>query len=121
MLRITNNAARRLRALLEEKAASPGTGLRLLVEHGGCAGMQYGMKLDRPAEGDSVTEHDGVIFIVDPESAVYLRGSQVDYVESLNDSGFKIFNPNAARSCGCGTSFEPAPATRDEAGGAAPD
>jgi len=82
--------------------------LRLMVERGGCAGLSYAMTLGLPAEGDAVVEKDGVIFIVESGSAGYLRGSRVDYEDSLNDSGFKIHNPNAARSCGCGTSFEPA-------------
>ena len=107
MLRITDSAARHLRALLEENNSPPGTGLRLLVERGGCSGMQYGMKLDQPAEGDTLAERDGMTFMVNPESITYLRDSEVDYIESLNDSGFKIHNPHAARSCGCGTSFEP--------------
>jgi len=108
MIEVTSEAATELRALLSEKEAPVGTGLRLMVERGGCAGLSYAMTLGLPAEGDAVVEKDGVIFIVESGSAGYLRGSRVDYEDSLNDSGFKIHNPNAARSCGCGTSFEPA-------------
>ncbi len=108
MIEVTSEAAVELRALLSEKEAPVGTGLRLMVERGGCAGLSYAMTLGLPAEGDAVVEKDGVIFIVESGSAGYLRGSRVDYEDSLNDSGFKIHNPNAARSCGCGTSFESA-------------
>ena len=108
MIEITADAALELRRLLAEKQANAGTGLRLMVERGGCAGLQYAMTLGLPAADDTVVERDGVKFIVEAASADYLRGSKVDYEDSLNDSGFKIHNPNAARSCGCGTSFEPA-------------
>jgi iron-sulfur cluster assembly protein len=108
MIEITFEAVAELRALLAEKQAPAGTGLRLMVERGGCAGLSYAMRLGLPEEGDTVVERDGLSFIVEAASAGYLRGSKVDYEDSLNDSGFKIHNPNAARSCGCGTSFEPA-------------
>ncbi len=108
MIEVTSQAAAELRRLLAEKQAPPGTGLRLMVERGGCAGLSYSMTLGLPAGEDAVVEQDGVLFIVEAASAGYLSGSRVDYEDSLNDSGFKIHNPNAARSCGCGTSFEPA-------------
>jgi iron-sulfur cluster assembly protein len=79
-----------------------------MVEKGGCAGLQYAMKVDVSREGDTVVEKDGTRVLVDPASVPYLSGSELDYVNALNDSGFKISNPNAVRSCGCGTSFEPA-------------
>lgn len=108
MLTITESAAEHLRGLLEDKDASPEEqGLRLFIEKGGCAGMNYSMKIDAPADSDEVFERNGVRVFVDPESLSFLDGSEVDYVDSLSDSGFKIQNPNAARSCGCGTSFEP--------------
>ena len=108
MLTITDNAADHLRGLLKAKDASPDEqGLRLFVEKGGCAGMNYTMKIDAPAENDEVYERNGVRVFIDPESLTFLDGSEVDYVDSLNDSGFKIQNPLAERSCGCGTSFEP--------------
>lgn len=115
MIEITAAAATELRRLLAEKQAAEGSGLRLMIERGGCAGLQYAMTVGLPAAGDAVVERDGVKFIVDAASTDYLRGSTVDYEDSLNDSGFKIHNPNAARSCGCGTSFEPA-----ERGGSLP-
>ena len=108
MLEITENAVAQLKALLESKGASEDSGLRLLVSRGGCAGMSYGMKIDTPGEGDTVVLVGDVRLLVDPESALFLKGSTVDYTDDLSDSGFKVVNPNAARSCGCGTSFEPA-------------
>ncbi len=121
MIEVTSAAATELKRLLAEKHAGEGTGLRLMVERGGCAGLQYAMGLGMAAEGDAVVESEGVRFIVEAASADYLRGSKVDYEDSLNDSGFKIHNPNAARSCGCGTSFEPAVQGGKEAAEAVPD
>lgn len=93
--------------LIAEKQAVAGTGLRLRVEKGGCAGMQYVVGLDASKEGDRIEAQDGISIIIDPESHTYLQGCQIDYVDTLSDSGFKLTNPNAVRSCGCGTSFEP--------------
>lgn len=109
MLKVTDSAAGQLRELLTDRPEA-GAGLRVLVEKGGCAGLQYAMKIDRPAAGDEVVEKDGLIFMVDAASAPYLKDSEVDFVDTLADRGFKIHNPNAARSCGCGSSFEPAAA-----------
>jgi len=106
MIRVTDSAATQLRELLNNRAA--GEGLRLTVEKGGCAGFQYAMKIERPEAGDEVVEKDGVFFYVSAESKNLLKDSEVDYVDTLADRGFKIRNPNAARSCGCGSSFEPA-------------
>ncbi len=107
MITVTDSAVKQLQALMQEKEAAPGTGLRISVESGGCAGMQYGMSLDSSKEGDEVIERDGVRVIIDPESAGYMQGSVIDYADGLAGAGFKINNPNATRSCGCGTSFEP--------------
>lgn len=112
MISVTPSAAQQLAALIEEKGAEPGVGLRLFVERGGCAGWQYGMKLDREREGDAVVVEAGAKFIVDAASVEKLRGSTVDYCDDLAGAGFRILNPNAARSCGCGTSFETADAAR---------
>ena len=75
--------------------------------------MQYGMSLDHAQEGDQTLERGGVKVIIDPESAAYLEGATIDYADDLAGAGFRIQNPNAVRSCGCGTSFETA-----DAGGA---
>lgn len=108
MIELTDAAAGHLLALLEEKGFSAEErGLRLFVEKGGCAGMSYAMKIDLPGEGDTVFANGTARVFVDPASLKYLDGCHLDYVDALNDSGFKIENPNAARSCGCGTSFEP--------------
>ena len=108
MITLTDSAAEHLRELLEARDASPeDQGLRLFIEKGGCAGLNYAMKIDVPAESDTVIEKNGVRVFVAADSLDYLRGAEVDYVDALNDAGFKINNPNAARSCGCGTSFEP--------------
>ncbi|WP_395745438.1 HesB/IscA family protein [Prosthecobacter sp.] len=107
MISLTPSAVEHLKSLIAEKNADAGTGLRLRVEKGGCAGMQYVMALDHSQAGDEVQSQDGVSIIIDPESLGYLRGCEIDYVDSLSDAGFKLNNPNAARSCGCGTSFEP--------------
>lgn len=107
MISLTDNAALHLQQMLREKDAAEGSGLRILVEKGGCAGWQYTMRIDQAASCDSVFVHQGVALIVDPQSLEFLDHSQIDYVEALNDSGFRVENPNAARNCGCGTSFEP--------------
>ena len=107
MISLTSNAIEHLKTLLAGREASASTGLRLRVEKGGCAGMQYVMALDESKAEDTVQTQDGVSVIIDQESLGYLRGCQIDYVDSLADTGFKLTNPNAARSCGCGTSFEP--------------
>lgn len=106
MITATPEAVQHLRALLSEQPAGELRGLRLGVEKGGCAGWQYIMKIDAPAVGDTVLEQDGIRLLVDPESLVRLEGVQLDYVDSLNDAGFRVVNPKAVRSCGCGTSFE---------------
>jgi len=108
MITVHENAARHLKEILSaDGAAEKGDGLRLLVQQGGCAGMQYGMKIDRRAEGDAVFGEEGARLYVDEESLKFLDGVELQYSDDLTDSGLKVVNPNAARSCGCGTSFEP--------------
>ena len=81
--------------------------LRVAIEGGGCSGFQYGLGFDHGAqEGDLEFECEGVSVVVDPFSAPYLMGAQVDYLETIQESGFKIDNPNAVASCGCGHSFQ---------------
>ena len=107
MIKVTDRAADHLRALLAEQPAATGKGLRVQVVKGGCSGMQYEMSLAQRQEGDEVVEHDEVAFLVDPESASFLRDATLDFEDGLTGAGFRIVNPNAARTCGCGTSFEP--------------
>jgi len=83
-----------------------GKNLRVYVEQGGCSGMQYGLVFDEPRAGDLSVEQDGVVAVVDAFSAKYLQGSVVDFSDALTGGGFKITNPKAKQSCGCGKSFE---------------
>src|SRR5437868_5786379 len=108
MINVTQNAARRLRGLLEAQKQSAGKGLRVQITKGGCSGLHYEMTLDEKKEGDAVVERDGVEFFIDSDSAAYLQGATLDFRDELTGSGFQIVNPNASRTCGCGTSFEAA-------------
>jgi iron-sulfur cluster assembly protein len=108
MIQITDAAAGSLKELVASEGAGK-DGLRIRVEKGGCAGLQYNMLLDVRNEGDVAVETGGVSVLLDAESGGYLRGSVLDYCDDLTGTGFRISNPNAARSCGCGTSFEPSP------------
>lgn len=92
--------------MLAEQPEHAGKFLRVYVEGGGCSGMQYGMVFDEKRADDLTTEFFGVSVLVDPVSADYLRGARVDYLDELTGGGFKISNPNAQSSCGCGKSFE---------------
>jgi len=107
MITVTDKAASELANLLASKDAPAGSGLRLGVERGGCAGLAYTMRIDEPHDGDEIIDLNGTRFIVAHDSFDFLRGCTVDFADELSDRGFKIFNPNASRSCGCGTSFEP--------------
>lgn len=102
---LTENAVTEVKSLLA-KPENAGKNLRLYIEQGGCSGMQYGMVFDEKRDGDLVSEENGVAVLIDPVSANYLRGTIVDFSESLTAGGFKISNPNAKQSCGCGKSFE---------------
>ncbi len=108
MIHATPEALRHLRDLLAEREETGVSGLRLGVERGGCAGLQYIMQIGTPAEGDLVVEQEGMRLFIAADSVDLLRGVELDYQDSLNDAGFKIHNPRAVRSCGCGTSFEAA-------------
>jgi iron-sulfur cluster assembly protein len=113
VISVTPEAARHLLELLSEKGLDPGVGgLRLGVEKGGCAGLQYAMTLGGPGPGDAMIEADGARIFVDPASAEHLEGCTLDYEDGLSGSGFRVVNPRATRSCGCGTSFEPARAAQ---------
>ena len=111
---LTPEAQVRLKELLAIEE-NPQLALRVFVSGGGCSGMQYGMAFDdlRRAE-DIVVEQDGVQILVDDFSVEYLRGSEIDYVDSLMGAGFTVHNPNAVHSCSCGHSFD----TGDDAGSA---
>ncbi len=104
---ITPQAAKYLRSLLAEKNLAENYGLRLAVEKGGCAGLQYAMNLAPQQTGDTVIELEGAAIFIDTKSMEQLSECTIDYEEGLTGSGFRILNPRAVRSCGCGTSFEP--------------
>ena len=103
---VTESAAREIQSMLAREKENTGKALRVYVEGGGCSGMQYGMVFDEKRADDTVTELHGVSVLVDPFSANYLRGSVVDFSDALTGGGFKITNPQAKQSCGCGKSFE---------------
>jgi iron-sulfur cluster assembly accessory protein len=105
VIRLTPAAAGEVKSLLL-KAENAGKTLRIFVEQGGCSGMQYGMVFDEKREGDLAVAEHGVEALVDAFSAQYLRGTVVDFSDALTGGGFKISNPNAKQSCGCGKSFE---------------
>lgn len=103
---LTDGALSQLQSLLE-KEANAQLALRVFVSGGGCSGLQYGMAFDdnvRP--GDEVVQQGGVRVLIDDFSAPYLRGSEIDYVDSLMGAGFTVHNPNAVKSCSCGHSFD---------------
>jgi len=103
---ITENAAAKIKQLLAADEEKKKEGLRLKVVGGGCSGLQYKMDLqDGPANRDILVESAGIKVVVDPKSALYVTGSELDYVDALQDGGFKVKNPNAATSCSCGESF----------------
>ena len=105
---ITDKAAEKAIAILKDKGAETAA-LRVFVVGGGCSGYQYGMAVAQGREeGDIVIERAGVTVLVDPESAPLMRGAEIDYVDDLMKSGFTIFNPNATKSCACGSSFQTA-------------
>jgi iron-sulfur cluster assembly protein len=105
LVTLTAAAAAKVKQLMEQETDV--SVLRVAIEGGGCSGFQYGLGFDRgAAEGDHEYEVEGVRVVVDPFSAPYLRGATVDYLETIQEAGFKIDNPNAVSSCGCGHSFQ---------------
>ena len=106
MIQVTPSAVQQLRSLLQAQPAAGRKGLRVQIAKGGCSGLQYEMALDEKRDGDAVVEQDGVHFLVDAESATYLQGATLDYRDGLTGAGFHVVNPNASRTCGCGSSFE---------------
>jgi len=106
MLKLTPNAVTKVQEFITEHGAEKETGLRVAVLPGGCSGFQYGLNIeDGPESDDEIFTDSGVRIFVDPFSAQYLEGVEVDYVTSMMGSGFSFRNPNAAGGCGCGSSF----------------
>jgi iron-sulfur cluster assembly protein len=105
VISLTASAAEQVKSLLAQPE-NAGKNLRVYVEQGGCSGLQYGLVFDERRDGDLTAEQDGVSVLVDRFSADYLHGSVVDFSDALTGGGFKISNPQARQSCGCGKSFE---------------
>ena len=106
VVKVTDTASERIRALLGEEGKLASHGLRMKVIGGGCSGLQYQLSFDdQVREIDTAAETNGVRIIIDEKSALYLVGSVLDFVDTLQESGFKIENPNASNTCGCGQSF----------------
>ena len=106
MIDVTTEAAAQIRTLLSEDDKLETHGLRMKVIGGGCSGLQYQLSFDDVVRDvDAEIEAEGVKVIVDEKSALYLVGSVLDFVDTLQESGFKIENPNASNTCGCGQSF----------------
>lgn len=107
MINVTSTAAEKITELLVEEN-KVGAGLRVFVQGGGCSGFQYGLMIDEgegDGDSDQVIESQGVRLLVDPISARYLRGAEVDFIDNVSGGGFTIKNPNAKSTCGCGSSF----------------
>jgi iron-sulfur cluster assembly accessory protein len=103
-VKVSERAAERIGAILKGEPA--GTMLRVSVEGGGCSGFQYKFDMERERAGDDlVIERGGAVVLIDPISVRYLAGSEIDFVDDLIGAAFKVHNPNATASCGCGTSF----------------
>jgi len=107
MINLTKRAAEKIQKLLKQQnIIVENAGLRVYVKAGGCAGFEYGFKLEtEKKENDYTFDTYSVRIFLDPKSALYLAGTEIDYTETLMESGFKITNPNATATCGCGTSF----------------
>jgi iron-sulfur cluster assembly protein len=117
VLTVTSAAANVIRTLLEQRSI-PNHVLRVFVSGGGCSGMQYGMAFEEsPRDFDNTVETDGVRLVIDPTSMMYLQGATIDFVDSLMGGGFRIENPNAVSSCGCGSSFRTANDSSEESAG----
>jgi len=105
MINVSPNAAEKINELLTEEN-KVGSGLRVFVQGGGCSGFQYGLMIEESGgAGDQVFESNGVRLVVDPVSVSYLKGAEVDFVDTVTGGGFTIKNPNATSTCGCGSSF----------------
>jgi iron-sulfur cluster assembly protein len=107
MVTLTENAATKFKELAATEPAGEAEVLRVAVQGGGCSGFQYALGFDRgPAQGDNELESNGVRIVVDPFSAPYLLGAEIDFVDALMGGGFAINNPNVVAACGCGSSFQ---------------
>ena len=104
---LTETAATKIRELIAEEPEGEAAVLRIAIQGGGCSGFEYALGFDTGAqEGDEAYEFHGVTVVIDPLSAPYIKGAKIDFVNSLQESGFKIENPNVTAACGCGHSFQ---------------
>ena len=106
VINITPAAADEVRSMMSSQPENEGKPLRVYIEKGGCSGMQYGLVFDEARDGDTQLKIHDVDLVIDAISGDYLKGSVIDFSDSLNQGGFKLTNPNAKHSCGCGKSFE---------------
>ena len=104
MISLSQGAVSEIKRLMQKENKTD-VGLRVGVRAGGCSGMSYMLGFDAPKAEDVVEDHEGIKILVDPKSAGYLNGMELDYVDGLQGKGFTFKNPNATRSCGCGESF----------------
>jgi iron-sulfur cluster assembly protein len=112
MVTVTEKAASKIKELMAEEQEGGVSVLRVAIQGGGCSGFQYALGFDRgPQDGDNEIEMHGVKVVIDPFSAPYLTGSEIDFVDALMGAGFAINNPNVTAACGCGSSFQ----AKDEA------
>jgi iron-sulfur cluster assembly protein len=112
MVTVTEKAASKIKELMAEEQEGDVSVLRVAIQGGGCSGFQYALGFDRgPQDGDNEIEMHGVKVVIDPFSAPYLTGSEIDFVDALMGAGFAINNPNVTAACGCGSSFQ----AKDEA------
>ena len=106
LVSLTPTAAEKVRELMAEDPDGETSVLRVAIQGGGCSGFQYGLGFDAgPVDDDQTLEQHGVTIVIDPYSVPYLKGATIDFLNGLEESGFKIDNPNAQASCGCGHSF----------------
>ncbi len=106
LIKVLNGASEHLRGLLEKQGRLEEGGLRIAVVGGGCSGLQYQMDLvDGPRDRDIMVTSNGVRVVIDPKSALFVSGSELDYSDDLQQGGFKVSNPNAVVTCSCGESF----------------
>ena len=106
LIQVTETASGRIRELLAKEGKQDTHALRLKVVGGGCSGLRYELAFDdREKDGDTTVDAGGVRVVVDEKSALYLVGTTLDFVDTLQESGFKMVNPNAKTTCGCGESF----------------
>ena len=121
LLSITESAARKVAELCAEEPPGEAEVLRIAIQGGGCSGFQYALGFDRgPQDGDHEVEMHGVRVVVDPFSAPYLLGAEIDFVDALQGGGFAINNPNVVASCGCGSSFQAKDDVEGASGGSHP-